>query len=97
MIIVITEREIQLDDPGTFTELAVDAVGRSREKAHAAAVSAGAGVVDGDHLWIDIDFLRGLGPGTEEWNGKFAAMIAYAAGKGWTDTDDRVRAHIRWS
>ncbi|MFC9786324.1 hypothetical protein [Rhodococcus sp. NPDC127528] len=98
MIVVITENaSIRLDDGDNFTELAVDALGLSVEDVVGVAVSEGAGVVDGDHLWIDIDFLRQRGRGTEDWNGGFASMIDYAAGKGWTDAEgSRVRAHIRW-
>lgn len=97
MIIVIADNTVRLDDPDIFTELAVDAVGLSRDSAAATAESAGAGTVDGDHLWVDLDFLRGRGRGTGDWNDAFAAMIDYAAGKGWTDAErNRVRAHIRW-
>ncbi|MEN0139327.1 MAG: hypothetical protein AAGC80_29530 [Rhodococcus sp. (in: high G+C Gram-positive bacteria)] len=101
MIVVVTEefgveRVIRLDDPDNFTELAVDVVGLSRDELDAVAGADGAGFVEGDHLWIDVDFLRSRGRGTVQWNAGFAAMIAYARGKGWTDADGtRVRAHIR--
>jgi len=99
MIVVVTaDASIQLDDPDTFTELAVDAVGLTREDVDAVAVSAGAGIVEADHFWIDIDFLRDLGRGTAVWNGAFDSMVDYARSKGWTDTSGtRVRAHIRWN
>jgi len=103
MIVVVTTDDarrdgvIRLDDRDNFAELAVDAVGLSREAVTAVVVSTGAGAVDGDHLWIDVDFLRGCGRGTDEWNTALAAMVDYAAGKGWTDSGSgRVRAHIRW-
>ncbi|RZL84127.1 MAG: hypothetical protein EOP32_04735 [Rhodococcus sp. (in: high G+C Gram-positive bacteria)] len=102
MIVVITEavrpeRSIRLDDGDNFTELAVDAVGLSRDEVTVVVSSAGAGAVEGEHLWIGIDFLRNHGRGTGEWNHAFAAMIDYAGRNGWIDDDGgRVRAHIRW-
>lgn len=93
MILVVTDDAVRLDDSDTFTELAVDA---SPETAGAVIDSTGIGRLDGDHLWIDIDSLRNLGRETDEWQGKFAAMIEYAVRKGWADNENRVRAHIRW-
>jgi hypothetical protein len=52
---------------------------------------------DGEHLMVPVETLRRLaagrvGPG---WPDDLAAMVDYAAGKGWTDRDGtRVRAHV---
>lgn len=52
--------------------------------------------VDGDHVWVPVDVLRGLGrPQDPTWLEEFAAMIAYATGSGWTRDEERhVRLHV---
>ena len=48
-----------------------------------------------DHAWIAPDQVRALaGPVPPGWDEQFAATVAYAAGKGWTDADGALRAHI---
>ncbi len=49
-----------------------------------------------EHSWIAPDVLTELaGRGDdEEWRQQLAAMLAYAAGKGWCDEAGRVRAHV---
>jgi hypothetical protein len=53
--------------------------------------------MDGDEALVDVDAVRRLavgrvGPG---WEGDFAAMLDYAATKGWIADDGRaIRAHI---
>jgi hypothetical protein len=53
---------------------------------------------DGRHVWISIDWLRHAArvPGVADWDEKYDAMIAYAAGIGWVDdVGTHVRAHLR--
>lgn len=52
--------------------------------------------MDGEtHAWIAPERLRALAvPQPPDWAGQFDAMVAYAAGKGWTDADGALRAHI---
>lgn len=48
-----------------------------------------------DHAWIDPRQIRELAGSTApDWDDGFAAMLAYARGKGWTDGTGAVRAHI---
>ena len=48
-----------------------------------------------DHAWIAPQRIRELAGSTaKDWNDGFAAMLAYASGKGWTDAAGAVRAHI---
>ena len=51
---------------------------------------------DGAHVAVDPVALRALaGPAADEgWDEGFAGMCAYAAGKGWVESDGGVLAHI---
>ena len=53
---------------------------------------------DGDGCWIDLDWINAAsGPLASDpaWQGGFAAMLDYAASKGWVNRLDRtVRAHV---
>jgi hypothetical protein len=50
---------------------------------------------DGEHAWIAVDALVGLaGPmADEQWREQLAGMAAYAASRGWVDSEGRLRAH----
>lgn len=52
------------------------------------------GRLDGDHLWVDADWLRRRGPDNEQWTAGLGKMIDYAASAGWVDADGAIRAHI---
>ena len=61
---------------------------------------AGAGRLDGDHAWLDTDFLRRTAAPAEPatWTTEFDAMIRYADRHGWVSPDGRqVRAHVDWT
>ena len=60
-----------------------------------AAPGSGASA-DGKHVVVDPLALRALaGPAaTEDWEQGLAGMVAYAAGKGWVETDGGLLAHI---
>ena len=51
---------------------------------------------DGEHVVVDPAAVRALaGPAADDrWDEGFAAMCAYAAGKGWVEPDGGVLAHI---
>ncbi len=63
----------------------------------AAALSSW-GEPDGPHVWLDIDRLgKAIGEHPQrpiDWSAGFAAMIDFAASRGWVDGErQRVRAH----
>lgn len=58
---------------------------------------AEAGRLDGDHLWVDPDWIRANGPSGEPWAAGLAKMIAYADSAGWVDDRGAIRAHIEQS
>jgi hypothetical protein len=84
-----------VEDQGNLRQLHTEFRGVGDEAAAAAISDAGLGTVDGDHAWLDAGALRAAGDGSQAWVTAFDAMLAYAAGKGWTSEDGaRVRAHI---
>lgn len=49
------------------------------------------------HLWLhpnDVAAMSGDLGNDAEWRRKLDAMVAFAASKGWTDDQGRIRAHI---
>jgi hypothetical protein len=83
-----------LVDPASFTGFHVEAPGATESEVAAALTGLGE-VVDG-HAFLTPDAIRTLA-GTaadEEWEQGFAAMVAYATGKGWIDERGRIRAHL---
>jgi len=52
------------------------------------------GRLDGDHAWIDPDWLKRNGIADPEWTSGLAKMLDYAASSGWTDEHGAIRAHI---
>jgi hypothetical protein len=63
----------------------------------AALEAAGVGRMDGDESLVEVDAVRRLAAGRvgEGWDGDFAAMLEYAATKGWIADDGRsIRAHV---
>lgn len=86
-------RLLQADD---LTRFHVEACGVDESVVATALRDAGVGVVTADHAFIDMDALTDLAgeDATPEWREAVAGMIAWAAGKGWTDDQGRVRAHI---
>jgi hypothetical protein len=84
--------EVTLVDPDDFTKFHVDA--RGAGDVGEALASAGAGRLDGDHAFIDTDWLRATAAGTPEWAEGFTKMLGYAQSKGWIDEHGAVQAHI---
>ena len=87
---------VALDDPDDCTAFSVRVRG-DRAVLGDALAAAGAGRVDGDEALIEVAVVRRLaegrvGPG---WEGDFAAMLDYAATKGWIADEGRsIRAHV---
>nr|WP_087573959.1 hypothetical protein [Sphingomonas sp. CDS-1] len=52
------------------------------------------GRLDGDHLWVDADWIRTNGRQDEEWVAGLGKMIDYAASAGWVDDGGAIRVHI---
>jgi hypothetical protein len=87
---------VALEDPEDCTAFSVRARG-DRGGLAGALESAGVGRMDGDEALIQVDAVQHLaagrvGPG---WEGELAAMLDYAATKGWVADDGRsIRAHV---
>jgi hypothetical protein len=87
---------VALEDPEDCKAFSVRVHG-DRARLGGALETAGVGRMDGDEALIDVDAVRRLaagrvGPG---WDGDFAAMLEYAATKGWIADDGRaIRAHV---
>jgi hypothetical protein len=87
---------VALDDPEDCKAFSVRLQG-DRARLGSALEACGVGRMDGDEALVDVDAVRRLaagrvGPG---WEGDFAAMLDYAATKGWVAEDRRaIRAHI---
>jgi hypothetical protein len=52
------------------------------------------GVLDGDHVWVDQQWIRRQGRDDAAWLNGLGNMIQYAKSAGWVDEAGRVRAHI---
>ena len=84
--------EVVLEDADDFRRFAVLV-----PEGTVLADSALAGLVriEGDHAWVPPGTVTGLHPDAgPDWHRQFDGMVAFAAGKGWTDADGHIRAHI---
>ncbi|MEU4673494.1 hypothetical protein AB0F91_37460 [Amycolatopsis sp. NPDC023774] len=96
-VVIGAERRPALVDAEELTSLSVErAEGVTEADVDAALRGAGAGTAAEGHAWLSVAWLRGEGPGADpQWTEAFGKMIAYAAGKGWTDPQqESVRAHL---
>ena len=59
-----------------------------------AAGFAEVGRLEGDHLWVDAEWLKAHGPDDDAWRGGLDKMVDYATSAGWVDDAGAVRAHI---
>jgi hypothetical protein len=84
--------DVVLVDPGDFTKFHVEA--RGDGDLGGALASAGAGRLDGDHAFIDTDWLRANAPDDAAWPEGFTKMLGYARSKGWLDDRGAIQAHI---
>jgi len=60
-----------------------------------ASAFAGIGRLDGDHVWVDIAWLKANGRSDDSnWLAGLDKMLNYAKRSGWLDETGAVRAHI---
>jgi flavin reductase (DIM6/NTAB) family NADH-FMN oxidoreductase RutF len=89
---------ITLCEPSVFNRLDVLVDPQSPERLEQAIARIGSRDGAG-HVRLSPSVLRFLSghAGAAEWETGFAAMIGYAASKGWLDDEGRVRAHLTFS
>ena len=95
MRLVVHAGGVRLDDPADCRQFHV--VHDRSVPLDAALRAAGAGYADGAEAMIDVSWLRGQAHTRvgADWPADFAAMLQYAAAKGWLSADrGHVRAHI---
>lgn len=52
-----------------------------------------------DHVWVEVDWVRRQSAGrvADGWDGDFAKMLDFAAGRGWLDESGQaIQAHVVW-
>ncbi len=90
-----------LSDPDDLERFSVRALGAPDPEVLAAVLAetrTGRLAGSGD-AYVDPDAVRRLARGAagEGWDERFAAMLAFAATKGWTDASDgSVQGHVVW-
>jgi hypothetical protein len=96
IVIDLTEGRVYLNDPGDFTGFSVALEGEGDLAEVVRQSGLGRLRDDGEHVVVDPVALRALaGPAADEaWDEGFSGMCAYAAGKGWVESDGGVLAHI---
>lgn len=93
MIVVVTPGGARVEEPEVLDALSVRLDGLQRRDV-AAALGA-AGDFDGEHVWLEEDYLRTAGPSDASWRSSFDDMVAFARSRGWSSADGRrIRAHL---
>jgi hypothetical protein len=94
MVITVdfTGGTVTLVDPADFTRFHVETRGDGDLSEALAAASAGR--VEGEHAFIDVDWLRVNGDESDEWGAGFTKMLGYAQSKGWLDDRGAIQAHV---
>lgn len=91
---VTQDLKVSLEDADNFKAFKVVAATASDEALRTALAEAGAGRLDGEHVWVSADWLRAQAGGSAEWGKNFEGLLAFAGSKGWLDDQGAVRAHI---
>jgi hypothetical protein len=99
IVVELPAGPIGLLEPGVFDRFSVEVTGEGSEEVLAALVGEsklGRMSPDGAHVVVSPDGLRTLAGGavTPEWDAGFEGMCAYAAAKGWVESDGGILAHI---
>jgi hypothetical protein len=96
IVIDLSDATVSLRQPGEFTRFSVALEGEGDLAAVVGQSGLGRLAADGEHVVVDPVALRALaGPTADEaWDEGFSGMCAYAAGKGWVESDGGVLAHI---
>ena len=95
MRVVVHAGGVRLDDPADCRRFHI--VHSGPVALDAALRTAGAGYADGMEAMIDVSWLRSQAHDRvgADWPADFAAMLEYAATKGWLSADrGHVRAHV---
>jgi len=96
------EPVVSLQEPADCRRFHVGVIGADdRARLDLALAGAGLGHLadDGDNAWVSVEGVRRLAVGHvgPAWDSEFAAMVEYAAGKGWLSPEgDKLRAHVEW-
>ncbi len=95
IVIDLSESRVLLTDPDDFSRFSavVEGDGDLAGVVHQSGLGR---LQDGEHVVVDPVALRALAgeAATDEWDEGLAAMLTYAAGKGWVEPDGGVLAHI---
>jgi hypothetical protein len=96
IVIDLSGTKVSLRDPHEFTRFSVLLEGDGDLAEVLRLTGLGRPGVDGEHVVVDPVALRSLaGPAADDdWDDGFAAMCAYAAGKGWVESDGGIVAHV---
>lgn len=100
IVIDLDDNRVVLAEPDDFTRFSIEVTGQSADGLADLVHDAGLGRVqeDGTHVVVDPVALRALAGSavSDQWDEGFAAMVAYAASKGWVEADGGILAHIEW-
>jgi len=64
------------------------------QRADSVDALAQVGRLDGEHVWVDPQWIKSNAPAGDEWQAGFRKMVDYAASAGWVDEAGNIRAHI---
>jgi hypothetical protein len=96
IVVDLSESRISLVEPDDFTRFSVAVDGDGDIEPLVRSSGLGRVIDDGEQVVVDPAALRALaGPAaTSAWEEGFAGMCAYAAGKGWVESDGGILAHV---
>jgi hypothetical protein len=96
IVIDLSGAKVSLRDPHVFTRFSVLLEGDGDLAEVLRLSGLGRPGADGEHVVVDPGALRALaGPAArDDWDEGFAGMCAYAAGKGWVESDGGLVAHV---
>ncbi len=100
IVIDLSEDRVLLTEPDDFARFSVAIEGSGASSLAEVVHQSGLGRLreDGEHVVVDPIALRALAgeAATDAWDEGLAAMVAYAAGKGWVEADGGILAHVEW-
>lgn len=96
MIITAQDDGFTLNEPDNFSSFHVDAGGRSSDEltdlatAHVSVIP----IVDAEHLWVSVEFLKQEGDSPERAE-QLERLVEFAREHSWYDEDAQaIRAHV---
>ena len=99
-IVIAADRTVSIEEADVFTAFDVQAADTEPAAVLEALGSDGAAAPEDDHVFVTVDGVRrlaewSLGGLDPDWEAGFAAMVEFAATKGWMNADrSAIRAHI---